>query len=130
MNGGFWVEDDVGLKEVVDINRSQIEAEEDEQELRGWYLAMVDAADVVSTQLAAYREAGTATDDWLHRAGALLARAKLSLRWVERRMLYLKYRVPYPPNDPRTKEIGRLAEENRKLKNRVFQLENPTEKAA
>jgi len=120
-----WIDDNVSSGGKVDLDRSEIESETSEQVLVGWFLLALDTADVISVQLDAFTEAGTAKDEWKYRAGAMLARCKLAMRWIDRRLLSLGFVTPYPPNDPRSKEITRLLAENRKLERRIFELENP-----
>jgi hypothetical protein len=119
-----WI-DDFSKSSEVDLSRAEIEIETNEATLAGWYILTLDTADRISVQLKAFIEAETATDEWRHRAGAMLARCKLAMRWIERRMLTLGFMPPYPPNDPRARDITRLTEEKRKLERKVFELENP-----
>lgn len=125
-----WIDDDIARSGQVDLDRREIETSTSQQDLVGWYLLALDTADVISVQLYAFTEAGTAKDEWRYRAGSMLARCKLAMRWIERRLLTLGFTPPYAPNDPRSKEITRLIAENRKLERKVYQLENPREDIA
>lgn len=122
-----WI--DAEETEGIDIKRVDIEQCVDLDQLCVWFINLIDTADIVSCQLDAFKEAGTAKEEWLHRAGGKLARCKVAMRWVDRRIISLGGKTPHPPTDPRTVEINRLLEENRKLKRRVWEMENPRETA-
>lgn len=103
----------------------------DEATLLRWYTGMGEIYDHIKAHLSERRDADIGTDDYYDATAGKLAFLKIGQRHVERRMLELGFCVPYPPHDPRTKQIRLLEEKLKKLKNLLkangIEFEKPSE---
>lgn len=100
---------------------SMIEACTDEAQLAAWYINTEELICRIRDDVEAFRFVGTADPDWLRRSGGKLSRLRTALRWVERHMVMLGMYVPYPPTDPRKRQLRELEEVVRKLRNALKQ---------
>lgn len=100
----------------IDLSRDQIEGCADEAQLAAWFTAVNDKIDHIGAFCAGYREADYVDEDWRRRAGGKLGYLRLTLRWIERRMLSLDMSPPWPPTDPRVREVRNLERQNKTLK--------------
>ena len=109
---------DIGLTDdfrELNLSKEIVGAVTDEATLADWYTALGDKHLEVSSFARGYQEAGVEDDDYYRRTGGVLAFCKIAMKWIENRMLSLGQRPPYPPTDPRTREIQRLTEKVKKL---------------
>lgn len=100
------------LDELIDGERGDvqqlIESCRDAAQLAQWFSETVEQIEGLRIDIEAFRYAGTARDDSLYRAGGLLAHLGRTRRWLERRMLQCGFPIPWPPTDPRLREIKNL----------------------
>lgn len=101
----------------------EVVAEADEQTLLHWFAEIDKAIVQMRAFLESYREAEIDDTPYYRRTAGALAFAKISSKWIERRLLGMGITPPYPPEDPRGRQLRFLADRVEKLKNRVAELE-------
>ncbi len=67
-----------------------------------------DSVRDLTDDIGAFRHAGTASEDWLRRAGSRLASTTKLRRWIDARIQELGGTAPWPPNDMRNRQIRAL----------------------
>lgn len=100
----------------LDLDCDEVAACSDEAQLAGWFGLIYAKIDEIECFISGYRDAGRGDEDWKRRAGGKLGYLRLAKRWVERRLLELGIPPPYPPTDPRTREIRRMERQIADLK--------------
>lgn len=96
--------------EVGDLEKEDILASSDREQLLRWRTALWDIVDDVETKIEAYKFAGTAHDDgdWLRRAAGKVSCSRRAIRWIDRRCVDLGIETPLPPEHRFAQIIQRL----------------------
>lgn len=98
---------------------ASIKTENDGARLARWYREHIELSHVIEERVKAQRAGmGELVDhSWMRRACGKIANLRITARRIEERMHELGIMPPYPPTDPRKREITRLNERCRSLKN-------------
>lgn len=106
----------------LDISKDDVETCADVPTLLDWFERLNESNLQTTEFLHAYRDAQVDDEDWFRRTGGRLAYVRIAARWVERRLLTLGAKVPYPPTDPRTRQLRILDDKICKLKAEIDRL--------
>lgn len=87
----------------------------DLDQLAGWFVELERKAVHIKAFIDAFNDADIDDEDWFRRAAGALAFANIHRRHVERRILLLGATPPYPPTDPRAREMRSLREKVQRL---------------
>ena len=114
------------------IDRADVAACTDEVTLAGWFTSCRAKAAEISEFITAFRHAQLERGDWYERAASKVAFLQIMSRVIETRMLDLGMRVPYPPADPRCRQLRVLERKLQKLKQLLAKngIDLPTEEAS
>jgi len=113
----------------ISITREMVAACSDLETLAHWFESLDARALTIKEFWDAFKDTDLKNDDWKRRHCGALAYNNIGLRWVERRILALGGKPPYPPTDPRGQQIYSLMEEVRKLRVENERLRNPRDLA-
>lgn len=114
---------DVDDTQQITITREMVAACNDPADLIHWFESLDARIVTIKEFWDAFKDTGLKDDDWKRRHCGALAYNNIGLKWVERRLLALGVKPPYPHSDPRGQHIFQLMEENRALKARLAQFE-------
>ncbi len=98
------------------ISKEMAAATDDVDTLCYWYEVLDERRVEMSAYFQAFREAGVNDEEWTRRAGGAMAFTKMGLTWVERRLLELGETPPYPPTDPRAREVRAMETKIKELR--------------
>lgn len=98
------------------ITDQKIERCSDEAALGRWFTGMHELYEQLRAKVEAQKFCETADKAWLDRVGGKIAWLRVGMRKVEARMIELGFAVPYPPIDPRVREIRHLTKSVQRLK--------------
>lgn len=106
----------MGTEDAEPITDQQIERCSDEAALARWYTGMHELHEQLRAKVEAQRFCENFDKAWLDRVSGKIGWLRVGMRKVEARMIGLGFAVPYPPIDPRVREIRNLAKSVQRLK--------------
>jgi hypothetical protein len=101
----------------------EIQACDDVAVLAAWYVNSDRRELHLKTFIEAWRTADIDDPDWTKRTAGALAFCSIGKKWIERRILTLGGEVPYPPTDPRARQLRILNDRVVELLKRIDELE-------
>lgn len=108
--------------EEVDLDRAQIEATTDIDELNRLFVQCDEFSEMLKAQAWAMRECGASDTDRFHRLTKKIGYQRMAMRVIEKRILRLGGTPEYSPADPRALHITRLIEQQKKARALVESL--------
>lgn len=94
--------------EVSKLTREEIRECSSQDQLYRWHHGLYDLSDNIESKIEAYRNAGTADEDWLRRASGKVAWANIGMKTIGRRCAELGFDRPVRRGDRDRETIRRL----------------------